>query len=219
MFTHQRKKRKKFTVTSLNVNMSINNPDENQLQEVGKAAKALVTTMTLGKQLTKKKVRKFEQTVENYAELLMRKDNPKSTYKKTALIAARKNHPEVIKFLCEDKDDLNIQDGCGRTPVYIATQNNHAQTIKILAKSHADLNIPKKNGSTPLHSAIRRSHFEATKILMKYGAQLQSKDASGRTPLDYASKEMRPFVLFQQKLILEKEAKSSKQEITHKRKR
>jgi len=114
-----------------------------------------------------------------------------------AHLAAQKGYANVIDALHKAGANLNIATGDGLTPAHIAAQKNHANVIKSLFEAGVDLNRQNINRETPLHLAIQAANYAAIKRLLDCGANTSLKDFRQQTPLDYASSDVKAFLILQ----------------------
>lgn len=79
---------------------------------------------------------------------------------RTALcLAAKNNHPEMIRLLVESGADINFKLPYGRTPIYQAIHYGSLETVKLLIDLGADIRVEDKTGQTP-HS-YAKSHYRS----------------------------------------------------------
>jgi ankyrin repeat protein len=128
-------------------------------------------------------------------ELLACDVNMKDNNGRTALhVAASRgdSHVELVKFLCENKANLDIQDNNGQTALHVATAsrgNSHVELVKFLCENKANLDIQDKDGQTALHNAAasRGSSLDMVKFLINSGVNLKIQDKYGKTVLHMAA--------------------------------
>ena len=97
------------------------------------------------------------------------------------MIAAQKDHPEVIKALINSGADVNAREENGWTALMIAVQEDHPEVIKALIDGGADINARKENGWTALMIAAQKDHPKVIKALIDGGADVNLKNNDGAT--------------------------------------
>jgi hypothetical protein len=87
--------------------------------------------------------------------------------------AASDGKLKSIKFLLDNRGDINAQDGNGCSPVIIAAQYGRVETVVYLVKNGADLNQRDVNGDTALHWAAYKGFEEVCGVLMHFTPQFK----------------------------------------------
>lgn len=103
-----------------------------------------------------------------------------------AHLAAKFDHPNIIKKLGERKANLNIAlKSNGNTPAYLAAQEGHLNAVKMITKfiKVNELDIPNAMGYTPLAVAAQWGHKEIVNFLLGLGCDLESQDPTNPSPL------------------------------------
>ena len=63
---------------------------------------------------------------------------------------------DLIKFIQENQECLNLKDGMGSTPLIYSLRNKHKENIiKLLINNKTDLNQKDKYGNSPLMIALK----------------------------------------------------------------
>ena len=97
----------------------------------------------------------------------------------TALqVACANNHVDVVKYLLDQKVDINKSNFCGWTSLHHAAFHGHFEIVKLLIKSKSLLTKPTHFGATPLDVAVSGGHFNVVKLLAKEGALMHAKNHS-----------------------------------------
>jgi ankyrin repeat protein len=79
---------------------------------------------------------------------------------RTALcLAAKNDHPEMIRMLVEAGADINFKLPYGRTPIYQAIHYGSLDTVKLLIELGADIQVEDKTGQTPYSYA--KAHYRS----------------------------------------------------------
>lgn len=143
--------------------------------------------------------------------------NMQNKYGKTPLMhASVLGRTDVVKYLIENKADLNIPDKNGVTAFMLASGSYHAdieflkflidvgadtkgmtivewassgwlEKVKESLKNKQDINLKNMHGQTPLIAAILKEHLDIITLLVESGADLTIKEDLDRTALMIAS--------------------------------
>ena len=106
-------------------------------------------------------------------------------------LAAFKGHNSVLELLINhkaDKNDVNVANSSGYTPLHVACQSNQAEALKTLLKAGANPTIRNQVTSwVPLHEAAWNGFIDCAKSLMNEGqAPLMPRTEKDETPFDLA---------------------------------
>lgn len=108
------------------------------------------------------------------------------------IICQRHNPQGILDLILENsgKEDLNLKNGSGLTPLAICAIDRSWALVKKLIKAGADINIPinqiRDNGNLLLHDACSIGDKELVELLLDRDAQIQVKNKDDRTPFDIA---------------------------------
>ncbi|RMJ12424.1 hypothetical protein CDV36_007889 [Fusarium kuroshium] len=114
----------------------------------------------------------------------------------------------ILEAMLKTKADVNVQDGQGRTPLYLAIWGVQEEVVEKLLSSGADPNIPSIYG-TALHCAVRRGAPSLVRALISasgFRIDLNIKDILALTALEEAQARGRDDVVA---VLLEAGAKPS----------
>ena len=111
------------------------------------------------------------------------------------LLAARANHPEVMRALVETghaDPKLKAQDGA--TLLMTAVSSGHVEAVRYAYELDPDVKAKTPNGGTLMHLTVSGTMAVSTQpeickviqFLAEKGAPLDERDARGRTPIDIA---------------------------------
>ena len=90
----------------------------------------------------------------------------------------------AIHFFLEKRQDINVQDANGCTPIAVAVQHKHITCVIFLFKNGADLLICDVNGDNPLHWAAYKGHLDLVGFLSKsMKHSIENVDNYGQTAL------------------------------------
>jgi ankyrin repeat protein len=113
--------------------------------------------------------------------------------------AVIKGSEKMVHLLHEYKISVNIIDShTGYTPAHVAIRNNKSSLLQALAECKADFNIPDLKGKTALHYAVTKQDTATIALLITHGAKYDITDSKHQTPFDYASPELKYFIILQQ---------------------
>lgn len=103
---------------------------------------------------------------------------------KTALqLASYEGKTDVIKFLLENKADVNLADEEGDTALHFAAFGQEEKCMELLLQKGAKLNTQNKKGQTSLHITIGKGSVPCTRLLIKRGASVNMQDEDGDSPM------------------------------------
>jgi len=107
------------------------------------------------------------------------------------IIAAQKNHMEIVKFLL--KKGANFQVKChsrfwcsGKDTLIYAANFGNLDIVKSLLAKGANINIQDKIGDSPLMLAARNGYEDVTQYLLDQGAHVNLINDKGYSALTYA---------------------------------
>lgn len=95
-----------------------------------------------------------------------------------------------IHLFCETKEEINVPNEYGWTPLYRALISNNISAMTELLKLGADPNITNNMNETPLYQAIDNENFEAMMLLLDKGADPNICKSDGMSPLHLAIKKL-----------------------------
>lgn len=92
---------------------------------------------------------------------------------------------EIIKYLIQNKADLNAKDKWGNTPLHLAVgvQNLPIEITELLLDAGAPVNAKNHEGDTPLHFAATVGCQEICERLLHFRASIRERNNKGNTPL------------------------------------
>lgn len=102
--------------------------------------------------------------------------------------AASEGKMHALKFFLENRQDINVQDTNGCSPLVVATQYGQVDSVIYLAKNGADLGVKDMNGDSALHWAAYKGYMELVGVLSHLmPLELDVSDNFGQTPLHLAA--------------------------------
>jgi ankyrin repeat protein len=127
----------------------------------------------------------IEKQVLSYTNLCSEPGMPKGTT--PVFIACDRDNKEVLKYLVDRGDKINIQNAEGFSPLHVIARGTGsiACATLLLAKG-ASLDLLTNTGMTALHWAAATNKHNLVEILLKAGAKKDIKNSDGNTPLDIA---------------------------------
>ncbi|QQR49314.1 ankyrin repeat domain-containing protein [bacterium] len=101
------------------------------------------------------------------------------------ILATEEDNVEELRACIKARrEDINMRDAAGNTPLHFATSIDCA---KELVEHGADANVTNKTGNTPLHYAVIRNSLPCVQYLIERGnASVWSKNNKGQAPYDVA---------------------------------
>ncbi|XP_045163299.2 E3 ubiquitin-protein ligase mib1-like isoform X1 [Mercenaria mercenaria] len=103
---------------------------------------------------------------------------------KTALqLACYEGKMDVIKFLLDNKADVNISDDEGDTALHYAAFGQEEGALGLLLQKGAKLDMQNKKGQTSLHITVGKGSVPCTRLLIKHGASVNLRDEDGDSPM------------------------------------
>ena len=91
---------------------------------------------------------------------------------------------EVEKWLKERRQDINVADNAGNTPLQIAALDGTPEVVQLLLDAGCDIDCKNIDRDTPLIDAVENGHLEVVKMLLKAGLDPRQPNAFGKEPLD-----------------------------------
>jgi len=93
---------------------------------------------------------------------------PKNHGFTTLTVAAQEGNLEMVKFLINEKLDINHQDEFGKTPLHWAAER-HVDIVEYLLAAGADVTIQNQYGQKPIDIAKREERKDIIKLLKEKG--------------------------------------------------
>ena len=115
--------------------------------------------------------------------------------------ACKKDNPEMVELLLQNKFDVDQRDKLGETPIFNACREYRSNALKLLIKWNCDVNVLNINGLNALNIAFNSERFsksymymetgfkEIVKLLVNSGCSVNICDTNGQTPLHRACSE------------------------------
>lgn len=98
--------------------------------------------------------------------------------------AAEYGRDEIVKaILDQDREQVNVTQSHGLTPLHVASFMGRLQTVKILLEYGAEINAKTQEGATALYYAAQENQKEILQLLLEKGADINSQRSYGYAPL------------------------------------
>ncbi|KAH0585571.1 hypothetical protein H2248_008801 [Termitomyces sp. 'cryptogamus'] len=101
--------------------------------------------------------------------------------------AASSGAIDIVRFLIDQKAEVDKPDISGWTALHIAVSAGHDEVVKELVGAGADVNRKNDKGITPLHYAASKSRIDIGRLLISRGADINAKDKANQVPLHRAA--------------------------------
>ncbi|KAM9259336.1 uncharacterized protein FYN16_009266 [Cariama cristata] len=104
-------------------------------------------------------------------------------------LACASGHVDVVRYLAENKCQLNLFDSDNRSPLMKAVQCQREECVAVLLEHGADLNLADADGNTALHLAVLSANTSVLGLLVEHQANIHAQNKEGCTPLTLAVSE------------------------------
>ncbi|KAJ3490854.1 hypothetical protein NLI96_g1136 [Meripilus lineatus] len=101
--------------------------------------------------------------------------------------AASSGSLEIVRYLLDQKAQVDVPDQSGWTPLHIAVSAGHEDIVRELVGAGSDIKKTNDKGLTPLHYAASKSRVDIGKLLVARGADINARDKANQTPLHRAA--------------------------------
>ncbi len=101
--------------------------------------------------------------------------------------ASRQGNVPVLMEIFGVRENLDVQDEKGFTPLIIAAYNNRPEAVAALLEAGADPNATDNGGNTALMGAAFKGYTEVANVLISKGADLDAQHGNGGTALMFAA--------------------------------
>ena len=81
------------------------------------------------------------------------------------MYSSRHDNLEIVKLLCENGANINLQDKDGFSALMIATDKGYLEIVKFLLENGANINLQDNNGNSALSIAIGNNDSKIKRIL------------------------------------------------------
>lgn len=105
-----------------------------------------------------------------------------------------------VRYLVEQKADINITNKSGSTPLLVASSKGHRDIVKFLLENRAGVNITNRHNDTPLMLGAASGDVDLVKLLLDAGAKVNAQNKHNDTPMMFAAENGKTDVV---KLLLE----------------
>lgn len=108
--------------------------------------------------------------------------------------AVRARDLNVVKFLIQQKSELNVKDIYGYTPLHIAVRLNEYEIAKELIANGANVNTLDNYKDTPLLDSTRNNYTKLSQLLICNGASRNIVDTHDMSPLHNSAKNKNLYI-------------------------
>src|SRR5215831_10666715 len=106
--------------------------------------------------------------------------------------AAMKGDKAALRYLIQQKADVNAPQVDGATAVHWAVYRDDAEALDMLIAAGARVDVANREGVTPLHMASLYGHAAVIEMLLKARANMKQKGPAGETMLMLAARNGNP---------------------------
>ena len=106
-----------------------------------------------------------------------------------ARACARGEYDVAKTRLQERREDIDVADFAGNTPLQIAALNGYEDIVQLLVEAGCNLECVNHDKDTPLLDAVDNGHVGVVKLLLTAGVNPRKPNAYGEEPLDRVSDE------------------------------
>ncbi|HMF00853.1 MAG TPA: ankyrin repeat domain-containing protein [Terriglobia bacterium] len=106
--------------------------------------------------------------------------------------AAMKGDKAALRYLIQQKADVNAPQVDGATAVHWAVYRDDAEALDMLIAAGARVDVANREGVTPLHMASLYGHAAVIEMLLKARANVKQKGPAGETMLMLAARNGNP---------------------------
>ena len=118
-----------------------------------------------------------------------RKDIDRSGRTPLARACDRIDVADVKAILHINKEDINLKDSAGNSPIQFAALHGSTEIVSELVAAGADIHISNDLGDTPLIDAIENGHIKVIEQLLKLGVNPLQRNNKRRFPKDLIPQE------------------------------
>ena len=98
----------------------------------------------------------------------------KDVFGRNAIIyGAKCKDIELMKKFIKTKEDVNVEDYLGFSPLWMAVLGGDSKMVEFLVSVGADINVKSVAGITPLGIAIRNNDLEMIRVLIRNGVSFK----------------------------------------------
>ncbi|MFL2911076.1 MAG: ankyrin repeat domain-containing protein [Limisphaerales bacterium] len=94
---------------------------------------------------------------------------------------------ETMKWLINNKADIEFQNNLNWSPLHWATRNGQIQSVRLLLENNAKVNLQGNLNQTALHLAVKHNYEKIVTVLLNAKAQPNKTDIYGQTPIHLAA--------------------------------
>ncbi|KAK3390130.1 hypothetical protein B0H63DRAFT_107437 [Podospora didyma] len=106
-----------------------------------------------------------------------------------ARACAKGDYATVLERFRERREDINVADYAGNTPLHIAALNGYSDIVKLLIDAGSNLECVNNDKDAPLLDAVENGHLHVVKLLLAAGVNPLKGNAFGEKPIDRVNED------------------------------
>jgi len=126
---------------------------------------------------------KERQAVKDFTAFLKELQSDPAVQAQALITAILESEPGVVKWLLEQRADVNHKDETGVTPLMNAAVANKTIVVQVLLDGGADVNLKDHQGWTATMYAAARGNVEPLKLILEKKPELDAANGKGQTAL------------------------------------
>ncbi|XP_069968385.1 transient receptor potential cation channel subfamily A member 1 isoform X2 [Bactrocera oleae] len=103
--------------------------------------------------------------------------------------AAARNRVNILRYINDQRADLNATDNAGNTPLHVAVENDSLDALSYLLSIPVNTGLLNEKKQAPIHLATELNNVQALRVMGKYRKDIDIKQGGehGRTALHLAA--------------------------------
>ncbi|XP_047128792.1 transient receptor potential cation channel subfamily A member 1 isoform X1 [Hydra vulgaris] len=126
----------------------------------------------------------------HFLDELFKENNSNKEESKNLTIQDTFKEDSILKYLLDQKPDINARDFYESTPLHYAVmRGNKYATELLLAQKNVNFEAIDQSRMTPLHCAALFGSYDICSLLLKRGSNILCREKENMTPLHFAARE------------------------------